>query len=162
MSLPPLLPGRGRPFTGVHMLGLAVLFFGTIIAVNIGLAIASMGTWTGLAVENSYVASQEFDDRLAALRRQQALGWRPDLRVGGAWVELSIVDGEGQPVSVGPVSLLANRPVGASGDRRLAMAAGGDGIYRAELTLGQGVWDLTASASSAEGPFLVHRRISVE
>ncbi len=57
------MSAASKEFTGRHMWLLAVSFFGVIISVNIVMAVSAARTWTGLVVENSYVASQEFQGR---------------------------------------------------------------------------------------------------
>ena len=52
-----------KEFTGRHMLAIMLAFFGTIIAVNLVMAIFASRSWTGLVVKNSYVASQEFNEK---------------------------------------------------------------------------------------------------
>ena len=70
-------------FTGWHMAGVLCLFFGTIIAVNMVLAVNASTTWTGLVVKNSYVASQHYNETLAAAARQAKRGWtEPCPRLG--------------------------------------------------------------------------------
>ena len=44
-------------------------FFGVIIAVNVVMATLASTSWTGLVVENSYVASQEFNRKADARPR---------------------------------------------------------------------------------------------
>lgn len=92
-------PRRGE-FTGKHMWLVVIAFFGTIIAVNITMAVVSATSWTGLVVENSYVASQEFDDRRAAHQAQLDAGWTSRLSYAGATALLSVTDGTGQPVDL--------------------------------------------------------------
>ena len=58
-----------RPFTGGHMLAVMVVFFGVVISVNVFLAVVANTSWTGFVVENSYVASQEFNHKAAEGRR---------------------------------------------------------------------------------------------
>ena len=53
-----------RKFTGKHALAVFVGAFGVIIAVNLVLAYNAVKTFPGLEVKNSYVASQEFNERL--------------------------------------------------------------------------------------------------
>ena len=53
-----------------------VAFFGVVIAVNITMAMFAMRTFGGVVVENSYVASQEYNRWLAAAERQKELGWK--------------------------------------------------------------------------------------
>ncbi|MGE3830257.1 MAG: FixH family protein, partial [Parvibaculaceae bacterium] len=61
--------------TGRFVFVLLVAFFGVIIAVNVTMAVFASRTWTGLVVENGYVASQHFNSELEQLRRQDKLGW---------------------------------------------------------------------------------------
>ena len=51
-------------FTGWHMLGVIGLFFGTIISVNFYMAYQAVHSWSGLVVENTYVASQQFNAKV--------------------------------------------------------------------------------------------------
>ena len=64
-----------KPFTGWHMATILVGFFGIVIAVNVYMARAAIKTFGGTVVDNSYVASQEFNGWLAAAHKQERLGW---------------------------------------------------------------------------------------
>ena len=61
-----------KQLTGRHVLMIFCGAFGIIIGVNLLLAWSAVSTFPGLEVKNSYVASQQFDERKAA---QEALGW---------------------------------------------------------------------------------------
>ena len=50
-----------RPLTGKHVLAITLVAFGVIIGVNVLMAVKAVGTFPGLEVANSYVASQDFD-----------------------------------------------------------------------------------------------------
>ena len=67
---------KSNEFTGRHMWLLALSFFGVIITVNVVMATLAIRSWTGLAVDNSYVASQEFEEKRLAHEKQRAAGWR--------------------------------------------------------------------------------------
>ena len=56
---------RSREFTGRHMLVIMVAFFSVIIAVNLTMAFFARSSWTGAVVENTYVASQQFNRKAA-------------------------------------------------------------------------------------------------
>src|SRR5690606_31679205 len=58
-------PRKGFVFTGWHMFGAMVLFFGVIISVNLYMAWQATHTWSGLVVKNTYIASQEFNGKVA-------------------------------------------------------------------------------------------------
>jgi nitrogen fixation protein FixH len=152
-----------REFTGRHMLFAMLGFFGVIVAVNVLMAVIASGTWTGLVVANSYVASQEFQAREDAARHQRELGWRATLRWTQGRVSLFVSDGTGAPVDLGNVTLQVNRPVGGREDRVLDMGHGAGGSYEAQLALPPGVWELTITApKTLAGPFRLHKRVSVE
>jgi nitrogen fixation protein FixH len=61
----------GRQFTGGTWRRM-VAFFGVVIAVNLTMARLAIGSFGGVVVENSYVASQKFN------------GWLDRPRAGGA------------------------------------------------------------------------------
>ncbi len=149
-------------FTGGHMLLLAVSFFGVIIAVNVGMAVVSSTSWTGLVVDNTYVASQEFEEKRIAHEKQKAAGWRASFTYAPGIAQLIVKDGAGNPVDLGPVSMLINRPVGGHDDEKLTLSRSPDGGYSATVTLGAGVWDMVATASTGTGPFELHERFKVE
>jgi nitrogen fixation protein FixH len=64
-----------RRFTGWHFTAIITAFFGVVIAVNLTMAVFATRTFGGVVVENSYVASQKYNDWLAAAKRQQELAW---------------------------------------------------------------------------------------
>jgi nitrogen fixation protein FixH len=158
-----LRPAYGGEFTGKHMLLLTLGFFGVILAVNIGMATVAMTSWTGLVVNNSYVASQEFEAKRLAHDGQLAAGWHASFSYTPGAVTLVVVDGTGEPVNLGPVTLTVNRPVGGHDDQTLALEQSADGRYLASLELKRGVWEVVVTApSTPEGSFELHRRFAVE
>ena len=53
---------------GWHVLGMFVLGFGVIIAVNATLAVNAVRSFPGLETDNSYVTSQEFQAQRSGAR----------------------------------------------------------------------------------------------
>lgn len=146
-------------FTGKHMAFLVGGFFGVIIAVNIGMAVVSSTSWTGLVVENSYVASQEFDTKRDAHLKQAAAGWNSDMAFDEQGIRLNVVDGTGKPVDLGTVTVLVNRPVGGHDDQTLTLERGPDGAYTTPIKLADGVWDAWVTAESTPlGFYELHER----
>ena len=153
---------QGKEFTGRHMWFLISGFFGVIIGVNVLMAVVSSTSWTGLVVQNSYVASQEFEDKRIAHEAQQAAGWESTFTYADGRVELVVVDGAGRPVDLGTVTLKVNRPVGGHDDHALELKREVDGRYAATLDLGTGVWDaLVQAVETPEGSYELHKRFSV-
>ena len=64
-----------RRFTGWHFTAIITAFFGVVVAVNLTMAVFATRTFGGVVVENSYVASQKYNDWLDAAKRQQQLAW---------------------------------------------------------------------------------------
>lgn len=150
-------------FSGRHMLLLALAFFGVIIAVNVGMATLAMRSWTGLVVDNSYVASQEFEEKRLAHEAQRAAGWQATLTYLPGAARLVIVDGQRTPVELGDVSLKINRPVGGHDDQVVRLERRQDGAYEAAVTLPSGLWEATVTATkTALGPFQLNQRVRVE
>ena len=96
---PAALPPQGR-FTGGHMLLIMISFFGVVIAVNSYLAYKAVSTFTGTVVDNSYVASQHYNQWLAQGRAEQALGWHTQVRLDAQrHVIVGVTDRNGRALS---------------------------------------------------------------
>ncbi len=149
-------------FTGRHMLLTMLGFFGVIVSVNITMAVMSATSWTGLVVTNSYVASQEFEEKRLAHVAQQEAGWRSGFAFDGATARLSVIDAAGAPRWLGVVEARFHRPVGGHDDQDLVLERQADGSYSAPLQLGAGVWDVEIFAAETDlGPFALRDRFSV-
>lgn len=153
-------PASGRPFTGRHMLVLIVGFFGVVIAVNITMAVVASTSWTGLVVQNSYVASQEFEEKRLAHAAQRAAGWTAKFDYAAGTARIVVSDAAGNPVPLTDVAIAVNRPVGGHDDQVLALAPAAGG-YAASLDLAPGIWEALVSAGSSLGPFELHSRFRV-
>lgn len=134
-----------KKFTGYHMLAVMVLFFGTIITVNLTLAYFAANSWTGLIVKNTYIASQVFDDERQVREQQQALGWQLQTNYQNGIFELNLSDVNGFAVETDRVDVELGRPVHETDDTALTLTENGN-AYMANIDLGAGVWhaDVTA------------------
>ncbi|WP_134680719.1 FixH family protein [Paracoccus ravus] len=137
---------RGQ-LRGRHVLAITLTAFGTIIAVNLFMAIKAVGTFPGLETANSYVASQRFDrDR----QSQQALGWRVDASYDGAEMTLAIRDAQGFPVRVRSLDVTVGRPTYVRDDLHPEFVARG-GLFVTALDLAPGVWNIHLRATALDG-----------
>ncbi|MCR4269069.1 FixH family protein [Nitratireductor sp. ZSWI3] len=154
--------GRQKEFTGKHMLLIMIAFFGVIVTVNVTMAVLANSSWTGLIVQNSYVASQTFNERAAEGRVQDALGWTGELDVANGAVTYRLVDAGGDPIRLDGVHITMHRPVTADEDVALEMTAVGDGTFGAAHGPGDGTWIVKIEADAGlEHPFRDFRRIVV-
>lgn len=128
-----------RTFTGWHMAGILVAFFGVVIVVNLVNARYASSTFGGVVVENSYVASQEFNRWLDQAKEQEALGWeqvttwRPDGRL--------VVAVKGVPADAA-LKGVARHPLGRMPDRNLGFEAIGNDRFLSREVLPEGRWDV--------------------
>ena len=140
-------------FTGRHMLAVMVAFFGIVIAVNFVMARYAVSTFSGTVVDNSYVASQEFNGWLAEARQQRALGWHIAVRVDPARHVVVTANTGAFPIAA--VTALASHPLGSIPDRYLAFDAAGPGrfVSRAALPPGRFHLHVAITAGGHEARF---------
>ncbi|WP_424831578.1 FixH family protein [Ruegeria sp.] len=143
----------GRQFTGKHALAVFVGAFGVIIAVNMVLAYNAVKTFPGLEVKNSYVASQEFNERL---QEQQALGWDIRAEITGGLLVLHITDPTGAPVEVAELRAVVGRATHVKDDFSPSFTF--DGIaYSTPAALGKGNWNIRLVAKDHDGTEFAQR-----
>ena len=136
-----------RELKGWHVLAITVSAFAVIIAVNLVLAFKAVGTFPGLEVKNSYVASQEFDrDRTA----QQALGWTARADYDGRELRLEITDGQGGHPALVAFSATIGRPTHKRADVTPAFERDG-GVFHTPLLLEPGIWNIHVTATAPDG-----------
>jgi len=140
---------------GYHVLGGFVLGFGVIIGVNVYMAYEAVHTFPGLEVENSYVASQEFDKQRAA---QEALGWTVSAVRVGDEVKLSIRH-EGKPVQPVIEEALLSRATTTAQDHSPTFAFDGQDFV-AHVDVPPGNWDLRVKLKAADGTEY-HKRLEI-
>lgn len=142
---------QSREFTGRHMLAIMLAFFGVIISVNVLMATLAGSSWTGLVVENTYVASQQFNGKAEIGRAQAALGWRGTLSVDGGKIHYRLVDSHGADVVLKSASIAFRHPAYEAKDVSLDLRPAGDGLYAADTVPADGIWiaDVGADAGLA-------------
>jgi nitrogen fixation protein FixH len=124
-----------REFTGRHMLFVMCAMFGTIIAVNLVMARFAVTTFGGVVVENSYVASQNFNGWLGDARAQEALGWTLDVTrdAQGRLEARTAVEGA-------TITAVAQHPVGRAAEQTLRFTSVAPGVWRSTTALPEGRW----------------------
>lgn len=139
-----------KPLTGRTVLIITVSAFAVIIAVNFTMAYLAVGTFPGLEVDNTYVASQEFDDKRAA---QESLGWVVEHTYADGELTLTFVDAQGTPVIPQDMTVLIGRTTASADDIRPEFA-GYAGRYSAPVELQRGKWMMQLEATAEDGtPF---------
>ncbi len=155
-------PGEGKwQFTGYHMVASMVAFFGVIMIANFTMAWFASSSWSGLVVKNSYVASQNFNERLKAARVQDARGWEEAFSYGERQVEFGLLDSAGKAVDFDMVSIKFFRPVSQNRDIELMLTRERAGQYQANIALAPGVWLFKLIGKGAD-PYRLNGRMIVD
>ncbi|WP_297773124.1 FixH family protein [uncultured Roseovarius sp.] len=142
-----------RQITGKHVfIGFAAAF-SIIIAVNLVLAFSAVRTFPGLEVKNSYVASQEFNERKAA---QEGLGWTIAAEHADGVLTLGITDDAGQPVEVARLEATVGRATHVFDDQTPEFRFDGT-AYVAPVALGDGNWNIRMKAWDEAGTLFQQR-----
>ena len=136
-----------RELTGRHVLVITLSAFGVIIAVNLFMAFMAVGTFPGLEVKSSYVASQSFDRDRAA---QEALHWAVTPKYDGQEMLLTIRDQTGYPAHLKDLQVTVGRPSHMRDDLTPEFTYS-NGTFRAPLQLASGVWVIHLSATALDG-----------
>ena len=136
-----------RKLTGFHVAAIFVAAFGVIIAVNLTLAFNAVGSFPGVEVKISYVASQHFDkDREAQL----SLGWSVRAEARGDEVLLYITDENGAPVEVVDLQATLGRATHVKDDQKPEFVFNGSS-YTAPAELAPGNWNIRMTALAEDG-----------
>lgn len=146
-----------KPLTGKKVLCIALGAFGTIIAANMTLAIAAVGSFPGIEVRNGYVASQFFEAERAA---QERLGWTAAARYDGDGLVIELRDAEGAPLQVDALTTRVGRPTGQAIDRTADLVPLGK-AYEIPGALDEGLWRVDLAAERGDDRFRQHLTIRV-
>lgn len=149
-----------REFTGRHMLLIMLAFFGVIIAVNATMATLANTTWTGLVVKNSYIASQQFNDKAAAGRAQAALGWTSEWSIAGGEIVYRLADASGRPVAIDRATAMFRRPAHEGEDMTVDLRALPGGGVAGLVEPADGAWIIEVDAEAGlDAPYREVRRV---
>ncbi|HEV2507241.1 MAG TPA: FixH family protein [Mesorhizobium sp.] len=149
-------------FTGRHMLIITLTFFGVIVAVNMTMATLARSSWTGLVVQNSYVASQQFNRKAEEGRAQAALHWQGMLTVADGVIRYALVDADGKPVLPASVRVAFRHPAYDAEDRTIDLVPEPGGTFSTRQAVRDGAWIVEVDADVGRGsPYRQVQRVFV-
>jgi nitrogen fixation protein FixH len=151
---------KQRTLNGYHVGSIFVAFFAVILAVNLTMAWFASSSWTGLVVKNSYVASQQYNEKIAAAKLQQARGWKLKFDYSHKVLSFWLSDGDDKPVFIENIVARIGRPVSEAQDEMLKLSHMGKGRYRAAMELSQGIWSFQLQGDGKQ-PYHIEGRFTV-
>ena len=126
-----------REFTGRDMLLVLIVGFGIVVAVNFYMAGQASKSFSGVVVQNSYQASQKFNEWLDEAERGQELGWKANLtRSDDGYLD---IETSGVP-SGALIEAELRRPVGERQSIVLSFSQLDESRFRSDLGLEEGRW----------------------
>ena len=136
-----------KRFNGWHMTAILVAFFGVIVVVNFTMASYATRTFGGTVVDNSYVASQRYNEWLAAARAQDNLQWSETVVRDGEQVRMAVETSTGM-LEAANVTAIAEHPLGRSEPITLNFEETMPGVYQSVESLADGRWVLRIEITS--------------
>lgn len=133
---------KPKAFTGRHMTAILVAFFAVVIAVNLTMARFAMSTFGGKVVENSYVASQHYNEWLKRADAQDRLGWDARITLDATRHVLLTIRKDGAQLDGVRASATINHPVGRTAPVALGFERATGGVLRSVEPLAVGRWRL--------------------
>lgn len=137
----------GFRMTGRKVLIISISAFAVILTANLSLAWNALRTFPGLEVQNSFVASQNFNDELAS---QLALGWSVTARAENDILTLAITDADGQPAQIAHLDATLGAATHVRDDQ-VPDFVFVDGVFQAPVTVRPGNWNIRLFATAADG-----------
>jgi nitrogen fixation protein FixH len=133
------------------VLAMLVSFFAVVASVNGYMIRAAISTFPGTEVKNSYVASQQFNREIVAMRQQAERDWKVDValhRQGqAALLHLTIRDAAGQPVRGLVLTARLAHLADAKVDHAGAVVEKAPGLYAVDFgDVHRGAWNLVIEA----------------
>lgn len=128
-----------KPFTGRHMAGILVGGFGIVMCVNFYMASRAVDGFHGTVVDNSYVASQQFNDWLEEADAVKALGWEAEASRDESGYVVVTTDAVPQGAKL---SAELRRPIGAREYADLTFVSLGNGRFRSTEPVASGRWTM--------------------
>ena len=128
-----------KPFTGKQMAFVLVGGFGIVAAVNFYMASLATGGFHGTVVDNSYVASQQFNGWLEEAEASRALGWSAETSLDEAGH--LVVRTDAVPMGA-QVRAELRRPIGTREYASLTFVTLEDGQFRSTQPVDSGRWTM--------------------
>lgn len=127
-------------FTGWHMTGILVAFFGVVVSVNVFMARAAISTFGGTVVDNSYVASQKYNHWLDKAEAQKAMGWTVAATLDSTRRVSVNASGRDRPLAGATIEALVRHPLGRVPETTLTFTRTDDSHWTSEKPLPAGRW----------------------
>ena len=136
-----------------------IIAMGLVVAVNARFIAVAYNTFPGTPTADDFDTSNDYNRVLAAVDRQNALGWRVRANDAGATPVIALADRQGQPLAGATVRANARRPLGNEADVPVVLNEVSPGQFALDTPLRAGQWDLLLRISADGHEMRVTRRV---
>lgn len=156
-------PETGFRLKGWHVLVIALAFFGSVITVDVVMAILAVKTFSGVQTEKPYENGLAFNKEIAAANAQNARGWivtQHVARDASGTVTLTANFKDKAALAIGGLDVTMNlkAPADAKHDQSVTLQDRGAGIYGGKVEATSGQWDVEIIARQNDD--IVYRSIN--
>ncbi len=165
MSDQDIAPVKGSQWALLPTLIIAA-FFVIIIIADFGYIYMAKHSYSGTVTENSYQKGLDYNDVIAAAKRQQQLNWQDQLDFIGKYeigtLRFCLRDSAGQPIKATAVRAQLRHPVTHKYDQELQFISQ-DGCYTTEVKLSRaGQWEVMMHAQVGDIDYYQRHTLLVE
>jgi nitrogen fixation protein FixH len=119
-------------------------------------------THTGVVTDDAYNEGLAYNDTIAAVEAQQALGWQNELVYDAGTVTFKLSDSASKPIANAAVRAIVARPIEADKIFELALSETAAGQYTAAVdTLDNGQWDIRVFVEWQQQKYQMHERLII-
>ncbi len=141
---------------GFHVLMIAITFFGSVITVDVTMAILAIKTFSGIEAEKPYERGLAFNRDIEAAKVQDARNWNVTQHVireenGRAKFSVRFQDNMRMAIAGLDVSVHVKAPADAKQDLNVALNDLGAGLYEGMIEVKNGEWILELVAKDPTG-----------
>jgi nitrogen fixation protein FixH len=152
---------------GRHVLLSLMAFFGVMLLANAALVYYAVLTFSGGDRPDPYRSGLNYNETIAADKRQAALGWHAELVYDdpGRRLMLRFISADKLPVSGLKFDARLSRPATDKDDRAVDFKELEAGLYAADVALAPGAWVISLSTrgeGESDQLFRLKRRLFVE
>lgn len=153
----------GFRLKGWHVLVIALGFFGSVITVDVVMAILAVKTFSGVEAEKPYESGLAFNKEIAAANAQNARGWTVTQHIArdaDGTVTLTANFKDKTALAIGGLDVTMNlkAPADAKRDLSVLLQDRGAGVYNGMVEATAGQWDVEIIAKQNDD--IVYRSVN--
>ena len=139
-----------------------VMGFMVVLAVNVYFVRTAIRTNPGVVTEHAYEKGLAYNDTIAAVRAQRALGWQGDVTYADGTLRFTLRARDGAPLTHARVTAYIDRPLQPGMAQEVTLEETGNGVYATPLALPKrGQWDITVNAIWNDHSHQTRRRVTI-